>query len=118
MHRDGNERRLLGCGAGEDGKMTYEEWRAIVESHYGGLHMFTDATTVRHWFAETSKRASNLLEMSETVRITCSDAVYQEFKDAFSGELRTNIDASKELWRWLKDRNLEPAVREKMGEAQ
>jgi hypothetical protein len=22
MHRDGDERRLLGCGAGEDGEMT------------------------------------------------------------------------------------------------
>ena len=29
MHRDGDERRLLGCGAGEVGEMTKPNWEAF-----------------------------------------------------------------------------------------
>jgi len=86
--------------------MSYAEWRDVVKTHYGGLSHFADATTVRFYYRDQYKRAMDLLEISEQLRIFGDESAYQQFKDVFADTLREHIDASRELYLWLKERDL------------
>lgn len=88
--------------------MTYAEWRGVVDSHYGGLHMFRDATTVRHYFHAAERQLIDLLRLREDVRIRCGDKEAARFGAMFEPDLAEYRAALSDLYAWLTERGLKP----------
>ena len=86
--------------------MDYADWRVIVEKHSGGLHMFTDATTVRFWLREREAFATEYLEQCSYFNTKGDTENLAAWREAFSDRATSAIAAACELHAWLDERNL------------
>ena len=88
--------------------MSYKTWRGIVGSHYGGLHVFEDATTVRFYYAEQAARLASVNTFAMELASFGIRSLYEEQKEYIEQEREESKAALEDLGAWLLERGLFP----------